>query len=60
MKKELVKISKFLSLILRHKPEAFDIKLDKNGWADVSDILKALKTDAATLNKNTVKQLMIL
>ena len=32
-------ISKFLSLILRHKPEAISIKLDSQGWASVSDIV---------------------
>ncbi len=33
------KISKFLSLILRHKPETIGLMLDKNGWALVSEIL---------------------
>ena len=40
--KELTRISKKLALILRHKPESFNITLDKNGWAQTSDILKAL------------------
>lgn len=31
--------SKFLSYILRHKPEAAKLTLDKNGWADVQTIL---------------------
>lgn len=34
--------SKFLSLILRHKPEAGNIVLDKYGWAEVKQVLKAL------------------
>jgi putative RNA 2'-phosphotransferase len=34
-----VKISKFLSYVLRHQPESIDLILDKNGWAKVSDIL---------------------
>lgn len=49
MNKELKKISKTLSYILRHKPEKFDIKLDKNGWVLVEDILDRLKTDQETL-----------
>lgn len=32
-------ISRFLSLVLRHKPETIDIKLDKNGWVTLKDIL---------------------
>ncbi len=35
MSDKLQKTSKFLSLILRHKPEVIGITLDKNGWADV-------------------------
>ncbi len=37
------RISKFLSLILRHSPETINLKLDKNGWANVSDILSNKK-----------------
>ena len=33
-------VSKFLSLILRHRPEQIGITLDKNGWVDI-DILLA-------------------
>ena len=32
------KLSKFLSLILRHRPEALGITLDPQGWASVKDI----------------------
>jgi putative RNA 2'-phosphotransferase len=33
------KISKRLSYVLRHRPEKFNIILDKEGWANVQDIL---------------------
>lgn len=36
-------LSKFLSLILRHKPETIGIKLDANGWADIEEILSGIK-----------------
>ena len=45
------KISETLSYILRHKPEKFDIVLDKNGWAKVEDILDRLETDQETLDE---------
>lgn len=48
---DIKKLSKFLSLILRHKPETINIKLDKNGWANVSEILRGMKIDFATLEK---------
>jgi len=35
--------SKFLSLILRHKPETVKIKLDKNGWVEVDELLAKLR-----------------
>ena len=36
--KRKTKISKFLSLVLRHKPEVIGLKLDENGWAKVADL----------------------
>ena len=48
---DIKKLSKFLSLILRHKPETIGIKLDKNGWANVPEILRGMKIDMATLEK---------
>lgn len=33
------KISKFLSLILRHKPEIINLNLDENGWANVEELI---------------------
>lgn len=38
--KRKTKISKFLSLILRHKPEEIGLVLDENGWAKVADLLE--------------------
>jgi putative RNA 2'-phosphotransferase len=35
-----IKISKFLSYVLRHKPESIGLILNDNGWASVADILK--------------------
>jgi putative RNA 2'-phosphotransferase len=38
--KQIAKISKFLSLVLRHRPETIGIKLDENGWVNVDELLK--------------------
>jgi putative RNA 2'-phosphotransferase len=32
--------SKFLSLILRHKPDVIGIELDRHGWANIKDIVR--------------------
>jgi putative RNA 2'-phosphotransferase len=37
--KETTRISKFLSLVLRHKPEAIGLALDENGWVDVTELI---------------------
>lgn len=31
--------SKFLSLVLRHKPETINLQLDENGWANVEELI---------------------
>lgn len=40
MDKKLVHISKFLSMILRHRPEEVGIMLDEHGWADVEELIE--------------------
>ena len=39
MDKQLVSVSKFLSLVLRHQPERIGLQLDDQGWADVDQLL---------------------
>jgi putative RNA 2'-phosphotransferase len=34
------RISKFLSLILRHQPETISLKLDQNGWANIDELME--------------------
>ena len=48
--------SKFLSLILRHKPQVVGLELDEHGWADVEELIRCVKgLDLATLEQ-TVAQ----
>lgn len=42
-KKVETETSKFLSLVLRHKPKSIGIKLDENGWTDVDELIHKLK-----------------
>jgi len=37
------KISKFLSLVLRHKPDAAGVQLDENGWVDIDSLIAGAK-----------------
>ena len=39
MDQSLVKISKFLSKVLRHEPEMIGLTLDAQGWTDIDELL---------------------
>lgn len=42
--------SKFISLILRHKPEEIGISLDEHGWANVNELISGIaKTQPFTM-----------
>jgi putative RNA 2'-phosphotransferase len=41
--KENKRISKFLSLVLRHKPETIHIKLDEHGWTDIRVLIERMR-----------------
>ena len=41
----LKNISKYLSLILRHKPEVIGISLDEHGWANVEELIAGISKD---------------
>jgi putative RNA 2'-phosphotransferase len=40
--KEITRLSKYISLVLRHKPEAIGLQLDKNGWADTAALVEKM------------------
>jgi len=48
--RELTRKSKFLSLVLRHRPDKIGITLDENGWVDVQDLLNKAGLDLVILN----------
>ena len=48
--KEQNNLSKYIALILRHRPDVIGITLDEHGWANVSDLLKGInKTQTITM-----------
>ena len=40
---DLTKTSRFISLILRHKPWVAGIDLDEHGWADVEELIQGVR-----------------
>jgi len=47
-KSKIKNVSKFLSLLLRHKPETIGLMLDENGWADIDELISKSKEIALT------------
>ena len=41
--RRLVKLGKFLALILRHQPERFALELDEEGWASLSEVMEIVR-----------------
>lgn len=56
--KENIKISKFLSLVLRHSPETIGIELDSNGWTDVQTLLEKINKQNISLSIDTLKHIV--
>lgn len=50
--------SKFLSLILRHKPETIGIALDEHGWADVEDLIRGIAATQQGFTRETLEEIV--
>ena len=53
-----VKISKFLSLVLRHQPEVIGLCLDKNGWAAISELIGKAHIAGFNLTPTLIQQIV--
>jgi putative RNA 2'-phosphotransferase len=51
MDRELISTSKFLSLVLRHRPETIGISLDEQGWVEIDDLLAAANRSGKKLTR---------
>jgi putative RNA 2'-phosphotransferase len=49
--KEIVKTSKFLSLILRHEPERVGLVLSEAGWVSIEELLSAISRNGVSLSR---------
>ena len=52
------KLSVFISLILRHKPEEIGITLDEHGWADVDELIAGIKASGRHINMDILKEIV--
>ncbi len=58
MEKKLVRISKFLALVLRHQPERIGLSLDEGGWASVSELIERASAAGVTLTADSLKKVI--
>ncbi len=49
MSDRVVKVSKFLSLVLRHQPEKIGLRLDDAGWTEVNELIEACRAHGVAL-----------
>lgn len=58
MDKHLIKLSKFLSLILRHKPQVIGLTLDPQGWADVEDLIERVNLHGIPVSRELLETIV--
>ncbi|ABG59798.1 RNA 2'-phosphotransferase [Cytophaga hutchinsonii ATCC 33406] len=56
--KEQIRISKFLSLVLRHQPELIGLQLNEQGWAHIETLLEKSAAYGVSFDKQTLKYLV--
>lgn len=50
--------SKFLSYVLRHKPQAIGLTLDQHGWASIDELISKGRSQITDLSKELIEQVV--
>lgn len=58
MNKQLNELSKFLSYVLRHEPQAIGLVLDSEGWADIETLIAGANQSGKTLTREQIQQVV--
>jgi putative RNA 2'-phosphotransferase len=58
MAKDLVKLGRFISLVLRHSPETIGLKLDENGWTEVESLLRGMNKKGRKIDFDTLNEIV--
>lgn len=58
LEKEKTRISKFLSLVLRHQPELIGLQLDHAGWADVDSLIEKVNRYGISLDLSALREIV--
>jgi putative RNA 2'-phosphotransferase len=59
MDKQLVPLSRFLSLVLRHQPGHIGLVLDANGWADVDELLRKAADHGMAIDRGLLERIVV-
>ena len=54
----LTSISKFLTLVLRHKPEEIGLTLDEHGWASIPELIEKLNKHKCPITLQLLEQIV--
>lgn len=54
----LTNLSKYMSLILRHKPETIGISLDEHGWANVDGLINGIAQKNEGFNMDILEEIV--
>lgn len=52
------KLSVFISLILRHKPDVVGIQLDEHGWANVDELIEGISKTGRKINMDILNEIV--
>ena len=55
---KLDKLSVFISLVLRHKPDAAGITLDEHGWANVQELLDGINNTKRKIDIGSLEEIV--
>ena len=58
MNPSLTRASKFLSYVLRHKPEAIGLSLDVQGWAAIDDLVRLSHASGQPLSRAMIAEVV--
>lgn len=58
MKNKNIETSKFLSYVLRHKPESIGLELDAEGWADINALVNCAQQAGQSLDEALVRTIV--
>ena len=51
-------LSKFISLVLRHKPDAAGIHLDEHGWADAGELMEGIRATGRRIDWKILEEIV--